>query len=398
MVAFLLPFFLLTLQVDRPGNEGDSPPPVLIPSPLEMIARDSALGSAETEVIRLYRHLRPALVRVDYQLGSKGDASAEGGKKEYFVSGVVVQETAAGCLVVAPGFHGELQATIQITDFQGDHFSAKQLATETVYGLSLLEVSGLHLEPPPFGFCQTLPVGSFTLVIGNGFGLNGSFSLGFLSGKGRRLGGAPELLQLTNSLNLGDGGGLVSDRRGFLIGIAMTSLREAAQLAPTNAVPQGRAHEMSRAEGVGFAVPVHEMLATFSEFLRPALPNSRPLLGVSVQVTAIEPQLRRRLGLPSQALVQVLQVSDEMPAAQAGVQVGDYILGFGGFPVESLECLQTAMDLVPRQGVMVLLREGKVVESTIVWRTGPNEKGAAGGRIPEVLAVPAIKDQDKDGG
>src|SRR5207247_2963897 len=71
---------------------------------------------------------------------------------------------------------------------------------------------------------------------------------------------------------------------------------------------------------------------------------SRPRLGVAVAPPELARRMRRAVGLPERDGLLVRGVEEGSPAASAGLQEGDLIVGAGGRDVRALEDLQGALD------------------------------------------------------
>jgi len=355
-----------------------------------------ALGGLEGDLIRVYREVRPSLVQVRLG-GSEGDSVTEDGAMPHMIlSGVVLAESATGCQVIVPGVWPAEQAErLAIYDLEGLRYSAQSIQVDAQLGLSLLEVPGLLAEPPVFGFAETLPVGSVVLVLGNAFGLEGSYSVGILSGRGRRVGSNSELMQVSNPINPGDGGGLVLDRGGRLIGIAMTSLAEAGQAwANERSLADDR---FRRAQGVSFVIPLNQVLRTFASPLAGAVADRpvRPTLGLQVREAGLPRTERRRLALQQRIALRVAYVEPGFPADQAGLRVGDFILGMAGQQVQGFGCLFSLLSLPQKHMQVQILREGQILSLKLDFSKGQQLRGP--NAAPRALqnASPAVTDKQK---
>src|SRR5215813_10060793 len=153
--------------------------------------------------------------------------------------------------------------------------------------LALLKIEGDKPFPVlPLGESDRLEVGEWVIAIGNPFGLSRSVTTGIVSFRGRRdvnpIGkpGYYDFIQTDAAINPGNSGGPLLDARGAVIGI-------------NSAVnPSG--------QGIGFAIPV---------------------------------ELAESFGVPGGKGVVVTDVSENGPAARAGLKPGDVILSFEGEPL-----------------------------------------------------------------
>jgi serine protease Do len=351
---------LLTLLFQGGSPE---PPSAHALRPAQSLGSEQAggLAGAEEALIELYARNLPSLVQV--RLGgeaSDGMGNASAGP-ELVLSGVVLGETATGSLVLVPGkWKGEQAASLVVYDMGGRRYPVQALAVDEALGLSLVSVDELLVEAPAFGFAETLPIGSTVALLGNGYGMFGSLSVGILAGRSRQLDDLRGLLQISNPVNPGDGGGLLLDRRGRLVGIALTSLEDAMRRKAAND-PVAARIVRGGPTGVAFAMPLSQVLPAFSKQLALPADEPRPILGVQVQEAAIPRDVRRALDLEQRTALLVVRVEPGLPADRAGLKQGDFLLALSGQPVRSFACLfdwlRGASDVCPAQ----FLRDGKLV-------------------------------------
>lgn len=326
----MLPDILLFLLAQVEEKDGGAPP-VLRPSPHARLGAPSALGALEDELIALRRALRPALVQVKIPLPAEDGRPA----RELLVSGIVIDR---GDLVVAPGQMPWRDGRVVVVRFDGQEFPALPIAEDVTYGLTLLQAAGLGVEPPPLGQCDALPEGSVTVGLGNAYGLVASLSLGFISGKERTIGAMEHLLQVTNAVNPGDGGGLLADRRGQVIAILRTSMAEVERWQ-FDRQQEPADHGSAGSQDISFAVPIERVLEAFHGHLSLTV-RSRRQLGVVIS-EEFDPRLQRAGG--SGTVLVVREVLPDSPAARAGVNVGDRLLRVDDQAVESFVCLSGAL-------------------------------------------------------
>lgn len=318
----------------------------------------------EAERIQLYAALAPSLVQLRLRSEAPDEEAAAGWSAQQLVlSGVVLREVDEGVLVVVPGIWQDQSAQdLAVFNLSGEMYPAQALATAESIGLSLLKVPGLFLEAPQFGQAETLPIGASTFVLGNGFGLYGSFSTGMLSGRGRNLGQWEGLLQITNPVNPGDGGGMLADRQGRLVGIALTSLTDVMRRQQDKGVVAQSLQHPVHSNNVSFALPISRVLATFAHELGLDAEVQRPVLGLQVQEAVLDRRVRRALGLPSRTGLKVVRVVDGFPAQLAGIRNGDVIVALQRMPVQSFACLFGWLDQRPRTGMISIIRGEQQLE------------------------------------
>src|SRR3546814_716740 len=83
--------------------------------------------------------------------------------------------------------------------------------------------------------------------------------------------------------------------------------------------------------GIGFAIPSNMVKSVVAQ-LRDHGTVERGWLGVQIQ--NVTPDLAEALGLDAPAGALVAAVTPDSPAAEAGIETGDVILGFGGEDID----------------------------------------------------------------
>jgi len=265
-----------------------------LPGELVMTVGFSALGAMEDELVKLYEGLHRAVVQVRYQIAPPVNAGPGVKPQTVLVSGVVMGKSG---FLLAPGPAKKRFTSAEVIRFDGKSFSAQRMGYDETYGFLLLRAPKLGLTGPLVSPESEQRVGHVVVSLGNAFGYGCSLGLGFISGFERKKGKREGLLQVTNELNPGDGGGLLADRHGRLVGLFLSSA------------------------SVTFAVPIGRLLDAFPHQLGHLLPGRRQL-GVLMQ-------LRHSKG-SAQATLLVEEVDPGLPAAQAGVLPGDVLLGLAG--------------------------------------------------------------------
>ncbi len=188
-----------------------------------------------------------------------------------------------------------------------------------------------------------LPV--FALANPGGRGLRVTF--GFVSGiertfrgpRGRRISGS---LEHTAPLLPGSSGGPVLDGEGRLLGINTSRLGEGFYLAiPADAALRGRVEALGRGES---AAPLR--------------------LGIAIAPGHMARRMRRAVGLPERDGLLVRDVSEDSPAARAGLAGGDLIVTADGQSANTVDDLFDALQAA-RSGAIELVVVRGADERTI---------------------------------
>ena len=164
----------------------------------------------------------------------------------------------------------------------------------------------------------------FALSNPGGRGLRVTF--GFVSGvdrafrgpRGRRITGS---LEHTAPLLPGSSGGPVLDAEGRLLGINTNRL----------------------GEGFYLAIPADEALRAQADALARGESAAPPQLGIAVAPRRVAKRLRRAVGLPDTEGLLIQQVTEDSPAARAGLSSGDLIVAAAGQPVGGVDDLFDAL-------------------------------------------------------
>ncbi len=219
-------------------------------------------------------------------------------------------------------------------------FAAELVGADRETDVAVLRITADGLTALPIGDSDALEVGDFVVAIGNPFGIGQTVTSGIVSAlrrSGLGIEGFEDFIQTDASINPGNSGGALVTLRGELIGI------NTAILGPSG----GNV-------GIGFAIPI-DMARRVMEQLVAHGEVRRGRLGLHAR--DLTPDLAESLGVGSDEGAVVTRVVRRSPAATAGLEAGDVVVGMAGAPVRS------ATDLRNKIG---LLRIGETVELTIL--------------------------------
>jgi len=190
--------------------------------------------------------------------------------------------------------------------------------------LAVVKTTGGSPTPARFGDAARLRVGQLVVAIGNPLGFAGTVTAGVVSALGRSLptrdGRSNRLIenviQTDAALNPGSSGGALADSRGRLVGI--------------NTAVAGI--------GLGLAVPIDAVTRTILEALIVDGRVRRAFLGIVGGTRPLGEVVAARIGRPRG--LEIVQLLEPGPAANAGLRVGDIVTELDGQPIEGVGDLQ----------------------------------------------------------
>ncbi|MEU2351276.1 trypsin-like peptidase domain-containing protein [Modestobacter sp. NPDC049651] len=265
----------------------------------------------------------PAVVSVEVQLSNAGATG----------SGVVV-DADGGYIVtnnhVVSGADGVDGAEIRAVFSDGSGSEARIVGRDPASDVAVLKVEKPGLVAASLGESDDLQVGDPVVAIGSPLGLAGTVTSGIvsalhrpvrLSGEGSDTNAVINAVQTDASINPGNSGGALVDAAGAVIGIntAIASL--------------GGTGTGGGSIGLGFAIPIDTVRGIAEQLIS----NGKAVhasLGVNTRSVTD--------GQRDGALVQ--NVEPGSPAAQAGIQEQDVVIGVDGERIGSSEELAVAVD------------------------------------------------------
>jgi serine protease Do len=214
------------------------------------------------------------------------------------------------------------EGTVAGTDIDGD--------------LAVIEVDTGEAPVLPWA-TEAAAIGTpvFGLANPGGRGLRATF--GFVSGVDRAFRG-PRGVRITGSLEHtapllpGSSGGPVLNAAGQLLGINTNRL----------------------GEGFYLAIPADEALRSRVDALATGESVQPPQLGVAIAPGHVARRLRRAVGLPEADGLLIREVSENSPAARAGLARGDLIVAAGGQPTRTADDLFGALRAAASGGTLEL--------------------------------------------
>ena len=222
-------------------------------------------------------------------------------------------------------------------------FVAEKVGSDPRSDLALLKIDADDLPTATLGNSEELKVGQWVLAIGSPFGFEHSVTAGIVSAKGRSLPSENYIpfIQTDVAINPGNSGGPLFDMDGRVVGI--------------NAQIYTRTGGFM---GLSFAIPIDMV----SEVIAQIKKDGRVLRGwLGVYIQEVTRDLAESFGLDRPKGAIISEITEDGPADESDLEVGDIILEFNGREVESSSALPPMVGQVkPGKTVEVeILRGGK---------------------------------------
>ncbi len=206
--------------------------------------------------------------------------------------------------------------SIDIVDSLGRHTPAIVVGRSAVYDIAVLKSKGAKkLRPAAVGASGDLHVGETVVAIGSPLGLSSSVTSGIVSALNRPVTTGDSAkdnsfinaVQTDAAINPGNSGGPLVDLSGRVIGV-------------NSAIATLGGGRQSGNIGVGFAIPIEQVLTTADQIVRTGKARY-PIIGANVRTpTSVEG-------------ARIVGVTAGGPAQKAGMRRGDLITSIDGRPV-----------------------------------------------------------------
>lgn len=293
-------------------------------APAAPAADDSALLDAYSAAVTgVVRAVAPAVVNVEVSPDPAGRRPGGSGSGFVFTpDGFILTNSH----VVAGAGGGTGRIAVVLHD--GTRHAARLVGDDAETDLAVLRIAappgGPGWRALTIGDSSALQVGQLVVAIGNPYGFNATVTAGvvsalgrsFRSQRGRLIDG---IIQTDAALNPGNSGGPLLNSRGEVVGVNTAVIRSA--------------------QGLCFAIPSNTATFVAGRLIRDGRIR-RGYLGIAGQNVVVPRRLVRHLNLRHEGAVLVVGVEPGSPASTAGIREGDVLIGFAGYPVESIDDLQ----------------------------------------------------------
>jgi len=256
---------------------------------------------------------------------------------------------------------GADEVTVKLVDNRT--LIAQVVGTDVKTDIAVLKIDAENLQPATLGDSDALEVGELVIASGNPFGLDATVTAGIVSAKGRANVGIADyedFIQTDAAINPGNSGGPLVNLEGEVVGINTAIFSRSGGYM-----------------GIGFAIPVN-MVKTIMTSLIEEGHVTRGWLGVSIQ--NLTKELADSFKYSSTEGVLIGDVSEDGPAAKAGLKAGDIIVAVDGKPVGTVDRLRSRVaDTSPGSKVKLeVFRDGESREIDVkVGQMQADEEAAA---------------------
>ena len=230
--------------------------------------------------------------------------------------------------------------TVRLTDRR--EFQAKVIGADERTDVAVIKISASNLPTVRLGDPARIKPGQWVLAIGSPFGFENTVTAGIISATSRALpsDNYVPFIQTDVAVNPGNSGGPLFNMAGEVIGINSQIFSRTGGFM-----------------GLSFAIPI-DVARNVEEQLIKTGKVVRGRIGVTIQ--DLNAQLAESFGLDRPRGALVSSVEKDGPAAKAGIQPGDVIIGVAGHPIEHYGELS---------GAIAAMKPGS--DTTLdVWRGG----------------------------
>ena len=271
--------------------------------------------------------------------------------------------TADGYIVTNNHVVADADEDTVVQFYSGEEYPAVIIGTDSMNDVALLKIEAEGLQTVTVGDSDEVEVGDSVVAIGNPLGeLTFTMTAGYISALDREINadGTPiNMLQTDAAINSGNSGGPLFDMNGNIIGV-------------TTAKVSGTTDSGVSIEGLGFAIPINDVLRVVYDLQQYGRVRGRAYLGVTLQ--NLDAEVAEIYSLPSGP--QVVTVTEGSCSEKAGLQPHDIILEFDGREINTYSDLVSALSK-RRAGdtvKMKLYRAGAEIEVTLTLDERPGEE------------------------
>ena len=226
----------------------------------------------------------------------------------------------------------------------GREFDAEIKGVDPKSDIAVIEIKASDLPVTPLGDSSQLEVGEWVIALGNPFGLSHTLTVGVVSAKGRTglgINDYEDFIQTDAAINPGNSGGPLLNLDGEVVGINTAIFSRSGGYM-----------------GVGFAIPVNLAKGIANQLIATG-EVIRGYMGIVIQ--QLTQELADSFGLEDTKGILIAQVSEDSPAAKAGLKTGDLIVEYQGKAVTDVGNFRNRVALTApgSKATLTIIRNGK---------------------------------------
>lgn len=307
----------------------------------------NADGSPDWEAVAAA--VSPSVVAISVQM-MQGEAAGSG----------VILDAEGHILTNNHVVEGAQQVQVMLAD--GSIYTADVVGTDPTTDLAVIQIVDppSDLQPATLGTSSDLAVGEPVMAVGNPLGLDNTVTTGIISALDRPVTAGSQsspsttvtnAIQIDAAINPGNSGGPLFDAQGLVIGI-------------TSSIATLSGDGSSGSIGLGFAIPI-DLATDIAEQLIANGVAEHAYLGVTLQEGTATVDGVTRTG------AQIVEVQQGTPAAEAGLQPGDVIVGIDDHTVGSAEALTgyVRQYAAGDEVTLTVVRDGESIEVDVTLAT-----------------------------
>lgn len=258
---------------------------------------------------------------------------------------------------------------ITVTTNNGTNYEATLVGGDENNDVAVLKVEGSNLPAVTIGHSDSLIVGDQVAAIGNPLGtLTNTLTVGYISARDRAVttdSFAVNMLQTDAAINSGNSGGPLFNMYGEVVGI-------------TSAKYSGESSSGATIEGIGFAIPIDDVIDLIEALITDGFVSSG-YLGVSV--SDYSSGYAGIYGLPESTPTGAVirEIVAGYSADRAGLQVNDVVVALGDYTVTGVTSLTSALRHygAGETTTITVYRGGQQLSLTITMDEKPAETATA---------------------
>ncbi|MDF2871285.1 MAG: peptidase and chymotrypsin/Hap [Anaerocolumna sp.] len=299
------------------------------------IETSTSSSNASSDVSTVVENVMPSIVAINStidQVTSDFFGRQYNQQEEGSGSGIIIGQNNNEILIATNNHVVENATSVEIV-FNDDKTApatikgtapGSDLAVVSVKVSDLPEGTIDNIKVATLGDSSTLKLGEMAIAIGNALGYGQSVTVGYISGVDREVtvdNITFKLIQTDAAINPGNSGGALLNSKGEVIGINSVKYVDES------------------VESVGYSIPISDAIPVINELVDNTTDSTQSAyLGILGKNTG---DYAASFNMPTG--VYVSEIEDNSAAANAGLQVGDIIVGLNNVTVSSMEDLQKAL-------------------------------------------------------